>query len=292
MSSYYTVGVDGSRAAAAALDWAARAAATTSHRLEIVHALPTAGRTDVYGRPLMPLPVNELQRYGRDLVSSAQRRAEEISPGLRTWARVEVGSPVSVLGEASEGADALVVGRRGAEATGAFVGSVPLKIATAAHCPVFVIPEGGAAGRSGPVVVGVDDSEFSVTALRFALQEADRRGAPVRVVTGYQVPMLSVPVEPQVITELERGAREAAYATIAKALESAAETETRDVPTEGIAVRSPAPVAILEHSHDAQLIVVGSHGRGFVRRLLLGSVSQHVLDGADRPVVVVNADQH
>ncbi len=290
MTSYYTVGVDGSRAAAAALDWAARSAAASGHRLEIVHALPNAGRTDVYGRSLSPLPVAALERYGRDLVESAQRRAEEISPGLSTWARVEIGSAVSVLEQASKGADALVVGRRGAEATAAFVGSVPLKIATAAHCPVFVIPEGSSVATTGPVVVGVDDSEFSLAALRFALQEAGRRRAAVRVVTGYQVPMLTVPVEPQVMTDLEQGAGEAAYATIAKALQAATDADTGAVSTESVAVRTTPSAAILENSGDAQLVVIGSHGRGFVRRLLLGSVGQHILDGADRPVAVVNAD--
>jgi hypothetical protein len=44
---------------------------------------------------------------------------------------------------------------------------------------------------------------------------------------------------------------------------------------------------IIGSARDAQLIVVGSHGRGFVRRLLLGSVSRQVLNDADVPVLVI-----
>ena len=49
-----------------------------------------------------------------------------------------------------------------------------------------------------------------------------------------------------------------------------------------------AAEAILSHAGDAQLIVVGTHGKGLVRRMLLGSVSRQVLNDADRPVAVVD----
>jgi nucleotide-binding universal stress UspA family protein len=50
--------------------------------------------------------------------------------------------------------------------------------------------------------------------------------------------------------------------------------------------------AILRHAEDAQLIVVGTHGKGLVRRVLLGSVSRQVLNDADRPVAVVDLPEN
>jgi nucleotide-binding universal stress UspA family protein len=55
-----------------------------------------------------------------------------------------------------------------------------------------------------------------------------------------------------------------------------------------VAVDGRAAEAILSHADDAQLIVVGTHGKGMVRRMLLGSVSRQVLGDADRPVAVVD----
>jgi nucleotide-binding universal stress UspA family protein len=60
------------------------------------------------------------------------------------------------------------------------------------------------------------------------------------------------------------------------------------VQVEEVVVEGRAAEAILAHSEDAQLIVVGTHGKGLVRRVLLGSVSRQVLNDADRPVAVVD----
>lgn len=57
-----------------------------------------------------------------------------------------------------------------------------MRIAAAAHSPVIVVPEIDLAGRSG-VVVGVDGSEVSEAATRFAAQEAERLGEPLIAVT-------------------------------------------------------------------------------------------------------------
>ena len=57
---------------------------------------------------------------------------------------------------------------------------------------------------------------------------------------------------------------------------------------ERVAVEGRAAEAILANAGDARLIVVGAHGKGLVRRILLGSVSRQVLNDADRPVAVVD----
>jgi nucleotide-binding universal stress UspA family protein len=60
------------------------------------------------------------------------------------------------------------------------------------------------------------------------------------------------------------------------------------VSVDKVAVEGRAAEAILGHAGDAQLIVVGTHGKGLVRRVLIGSVSRQVLNDADRPVAVVD----
>ena len=57
---------------------------------------------------------------------------------------------------------------------------------------------------------------------------------------------------------------------------------------EHVAVEGRPAEAILDNAGDAQMIVVGTHGKGLVRRVLLGSVSRRVLNDADRPVAVVD----
>jgi nucleotide-binding universal stress UspA family protein len=158
---------------------------------------------------------------------------------------------------------------------------------TEAKCPVFVIGEGDERPSTGPVVVGVDDSDFGIAALAFAIAEAGRRKTTVRAVYAYRLPALAIPVEPDLIDALQTSEADQAAKVITAAVEKARTPETASVEVEQMTVEDVPVNAILEQSKDAQLIVVGSHGRGFVRRLLLGSVSRQVLHDADRPVVVV-----
>jgi nucleotide-binding universal stress UspA family protein len=201
---------------------------------------------------------------------------------------MEIGNPTWVLVRESEGAAAMVVGRRGLGAVkGAFLGSVSIRLVTEAKCPVFVIGEGDERPSTGPVVVGVDDSDFGIAALAFAIAEAGRRKTTVRAVYAYRLPALAIPVEPDLIDALQTSEADQAAKVITAAVEKARTPETASVEVEQMTVEDVPVNAILEQSKDAQLIVVGSHGRGFVRRLLLGSVSRQVLHDADRPVVVV-----
>jgi nucleotide-binding universal stress UspA family protein len=79
-----------------------------------------------------------------------------------------------------------------------------------------------------------------------------------------------------------------AAAAITRALEEVTETDPAPVSVDHVAVEGPAAEAILGHAEEAQLIVVGTHGKGLVRRMLLGSVSRQVLNDATLPVAVVD----
>jgi nucleotide-binding universal stress UspA family protein len=137
--------------------------------------------------------------------------------------------------------------------------------------------------------VGVDGSQFGTNALRYAIAEAAVRKTSVRAVAAYDV--LHHPAfvaDSELVARLRADLGAEAEDTIARALEQAQGTGSGSVSVEHVAVEGRAAEAILGQADDAQLIVVGTHGKGLVRRVLLGSVSRQVLNDADRPVAVVD----
>ena len=136
----------------------------------------------------------------------------------------------------------------------------------------------------GVVVVGVDGSDASMDALRFAADEARLRGIPIRVVCGWSPPVTGkwpagVMLDPE---PFERAARE----TI-DAMMTAVGSEFGGIEVESVVAVGGGANAVLEQCSDAELVVVGSRGRGGFKGLLLGSVSQQVVLHAPCPVVVV-----
>jgi nucleotide-binding universal stress UspA family protein len=137
------------------------------------------------------------------------------------------------------------------------------------------------------IVVGVDGSDGAREALRFALAEARLRGADVRAVAAWHVPVAAygdtfVPPDQAFVDRLESDARRAAE----RALE-AADGLADGVDVETV-VREGAPARILlDEAGDADLLVVGSRGLGGFRSLLLGSVSQQCAHHAPCPLVIV-----
>ncbi len=137
------------------------------------------------------------------------------------------------------------------------------------------------------VVVGVDGSEPSSVALAWAAEEARLRGAPLKVVHAWRLPSLAYmgPVVP-----------EADFDALGKHAQTLVEAQVTDVLGDhpGIEVltevrEGPSAQAVLDAAADADLLVVGSRGRGGFAGLLLGSVSSQIVHHARCPVVVVPA---
>jgi len=138
--------------------------------------------------------------------------------------------------------------------------------------------------RTNEIVVGVDGSEISHAAARWAAREARRRGAPLRVLLTYEwawpgAQFASHPPAEQV-------AQEEAAKLVAAAVGQAREAAP-DADITGEAVRGAATKALLDASHGAALVVVGGRGHGGFVNLMLGSVSQQVATHASCPVAVV-----
>jgi len=139
------------------------------------------------------------------------------------------------------------------------------------------------------IVVGVDQSEGAKEALRFALEEAKLRHARLRVVHAWQYGTIGAAgaesFYPAVGADLSE-VREAAGQALEQTLrETLADTDSVEVERRLVEGR-PAGV-LVDESHDADLLVVGSRGHGGFTELLLGSVSQQVSHHAACPVVIV-----
>ena len=138
------------------------------------------------------------------------------------------------------------------------------------------------------VVVGVDGSPASMEALRWAFDEARRRAARLDVVHAWHLPMLD-PYLPgnmnvELFAEGARGVLDAAVSVLPRG--------PHDPKAEKVLVMDSAAHALLEAADGADLVVVGSHGRGVMTELLLGSVSHQVVNRAPCPVVVVRPTLH
>lgn len=138
----------------------------------------------------------------------------------------------------------------------------------------------------GKVVVGVDGSEGSRVALRWAAEEARARGAVLEAVIVWQYPALTTMPAFGVLPpadEMEAEAKAALGAVLEEEhLLSSPELTVLEAITQG-----PPAAGLIEAAKDADLLVVGSRGHGGFAGLLLGSVSQHCLTHAPCPVVVV-----
>jgi nucleotide-binding universal stress UspA family protein len=193
-------------------------------------------------------------------------------------------APTALLSAGDYG-ELLVVGARGVGGLrGLRLGSVSRYLLHHARRPLAVIPpiERPCVGR---IVAGFDGSESARRALTWAADEARRRDARLDVVQAWHVPYpVAAPVAgyPVVAGALASTARSGIYDALA-----APDLGDLPVPATPVVVQGPAGPAILDAAEDADLIVLGTRGLGTVAGALLGSVTHHVVDHANRPVVVV-----
>jgi len=145
------------------------------------------------------------------------------------------------------------------------------------------------------VVVGVDGSPGADRALRWAAEEAALRGARLRIVHAWRVPLLEAIPAPYVVglpaPPVDQEAVGESYRVRAsKVLEDAVGRvlgSDQGAEIEETLVEGPPAAQLLRAAQDADMLVVGSRGHGGFAGLLLGSVSQQVAHHAPCPVVIV-----
>lgn len=288
-----TVGVDGSAGSSAAVAWAARIASLRHLQLKIVYGRQPTG---LYGGGLSGLTalVDAIQADGERIIADARSLAASVDKNLVITTELPNDPPVPMLIDESRHARMLVVGRSGAGGfTGMVVGGTTATVASHAHGPVAVIRGRQATTMvpdSGPVVAGIDGSPNSEPAIGVAFEEASLRGVPLVAVHAWNdVTYEDTHGTARILTQpdtLEEAEQRLLAERLAGWQEKYPEVEVRP-----LLVRDRPRHALLEASETAQLVVVGSHGRGGFTGMLLGSTSQALVQHAGCPVLVVRPER-
>ncbi len=279
------VGVDGSPASLAAVELAAREAGARHRPLHVVHACVWP----LLGVPLGPPPGAPadagIGHAAERFVADALARVRSVAPEIAVTGEVIVGAPAPVLLHNSADAVLTVIGDRGLGGfTGLLAGSVAVQLA--AHAPVPVLIARGDLHRDGPVVLGVDGSPANDPAIEYAFESASLRKAPLIALHAWTHPVSTAPGDMLPLTYDLQEVREEEQRLLAEALAGWRE-RFPDVTVKPALPRRGPRRALIDAAATAQLVVVGTRGRGGFTGLLLGSVSQAVLHHAACPVAIV-----
>lgn len=283
-STEIVVGIDDSPASDGALRWAAAEAALWEASLTVVYAATPTMAT--WSAVPMPTGLLDWQRdVGLRILEDAEKTVKELTQGsVAVRTEFHRGSPTTTLVERSRTARMVVDGCRGRGALArAALGSVSTGLVHRAQCSVAVVHHDESsepAVPTAPVLLGFDGSSASDAATAIAFEEARRRDVELLVVHAWwSAGAFDFPgvvwedVLPQVDRDiagrLEQWERRFPGVTVRRVVEP-------DMPAR----------RLVNYSHTAQLVVVGSHGHGGVASALLGSVSSAVVQAVRIPVVV------
>jgi nucleotide-binding universal stress UspA family protein len=278
--------VDGSAASDAAVAWATREAILRQLPVTLFHAVQPV----VVGWPVGQLyaDVPEWQQEnGQHVIDQARKTlmsglGGSEPPEIRT--EMVYSGVVPALIEASKDAWMVVAGSQGMGALGRLLlGSVTTALLHYAHCPVAVIHSGEdvVPDPGAPVLVGIDGSPASEAATTLAFDEASRRGVGLVALHVWS----DVGVFP--ILGMDWHEREAEGQEILAERLAGWQERYPDLHVERKLFCDKPSHWIIQESERAQLVVVGSRGRGGFPGMLLGSVSSAVAQAARVPVIVV-----
>ncbi|WP_155853914.1 universal stress protein [Arthrobacter sp. H5] len=279
MTTEILVGVDDSAPGGAAIEWASQRAEQLKCPLTLVHAVHDYWVSEKYAY------YTRVMDSARGVLEKSAARVSEMAPSIRVQTRLHYGEPVRILSKLSETADMVVVGTDKTSAGGdGLLGSVSLQIAIMSVCPVAVIPVQYREDRSG-VVVGVDGSPESLKAVTFAAAEADRIGQDLHAFYGGEVPgpwlLRDIPE-----ADVASRAWEDGNAILTEAV-SGLDGLYPDLRVhQRIESREAPATALIAAASKAQLLVIGSRGRGALKSIMMGKVGHNVLMRIPCPTVI------
>jgi nucleotide-binding universal stress UspA family protein len=282
MTAHLLAGFDGSAPAARAVRWAAAEAARREVALEVVGCYSPPPMVGLYA---VPYSLDSLRDGLAAEVGTIVATVRREQPDLPVIGRVVLSGPGEELTRESKAADLVVLGTSGAGAVETMLlGSVAHEVARHAVCPVVLVPNVSPPDPPfGRVVVGIDGSPASTGALEWAVEEADRRDAELVVLHAWRDTYGTV-IDDDEAHDLRR-------VDAALQLDIAVERarELARGPVSGRLVEGRAPAAIVAAANTADLVVVGSRGRGALRSTLFGSVAHAVAERSVRPVAIIRA---
>jgi nucleotide-binding universal stress UspA family protein len=285
------VGIDDSPAARVAVQWAARDAELRNIPLTLVHAISPEVSTWL----TTPLPAGVMrwqQDHGRRLVDEGLKLVKEVCQrsgpaGIHT--EILASGAVPTMINLSKDAEMVVAGSQGSGRwPGRLLGSVSSALLRHAHCPVAIVHEEDPSTPTpvqAPVLVGIDGSPASELATAIAFDEASRR--QVGLVALHAWSDLDVSEWPGVDWPATQSMAEE---VLAERLAGWQE-QYPDVQVTRTVVQAQPARQLVQQSDGAQLVVVGSRGRGGFAGMLVGSVGETVAQMARVPVIVARESQ-
>lgn len=276
------VGIDGSAGSRRAVRHGVLEAQRRGARLHLLYAMiPHYGLTGLHAEP-----EEEDREESQKSLDEAVQTICERAPELEVTSEVVIEEPSLALVVASHKADLLVLGGRSLSAMRrVLLGSVSTKVISYAACPVLVVHDRDMV-LEGDVVAGIAPESGSPNTLRFAFEEAQRRGRPLHIVSARQHNLSAT----SLLRSLERKSRvEEGIARAAEHTRELVEAQAvnfPDVEYKLDIVKDHAADALIERSQEAAVTVVGSHGKSSDMYGLLGSVSMAVLQEAPAVIVV------
>lgn len=245
------------------------------------------------------IPLRAASAVGREVVREYYRSEEAMAvagareildaSGIAYRSVRRIGHPASeIAGYAEqEKADLIVMGSHGlGAAKGLLLGSVVQGVLAGCRVPVLVIREGNDRANAGETLVAVDGSAYSRRAIMYMLRRRGLFAADARITLLHAAP----PKRVFPFGDGTSAGREAIDAEHQRALQPARRLLARaNAPWSEVLVEGDPATEIAEyvHRHAPGMIVMGSHGRGAVTGLLLGSVAQKTLSACRTPVLIV-----
>jgi nucleotide-binding universal stress UspA family protein len=280
------VGVDYSENSRAALEWALAEASVRGDKVHVVHSL--APPSDLV---LRTHEVREQHTHAHDVLVAfiEQTRALHEFDATPT-PHVAAGHAADVVRQVADdlAADMIVVGRRGLGTVyAALAGSVSRALTRSSSVPLVVVPQSDRAWQHpSRVVAGVDGSDESIQALRWAALEARLHGAQLLAVHAatQMMPFGSIYPLQRPVAVLDSSSAERVLEDAVGKLEA---DLGEQVHVEQLIVSGSAGRVLRDVSYEHDLLVVGRRGRGAVSRWLLGSTSTYCVGHVTCPVVVV-----
>lgn len=282
MRSPVVVGVDGSGRSLKALMWGAHRASLHHVPVRVIHALP---RYEVDIPLFPPGRFEEAVAHGQQIVDEATSLLRDAHPELDVDTDMPRGTPAQVLLAEAERAHVVVVGAKGENIGNLLLGSTSLQLVGHAPAPVVVVNHVTTGHRL--VVVGTDGSQDSTEALAFGFRAAALDHARLHVISALGLPqgwpghlLRPLPEDDEEVAKRHQEVQNQVAAFRA---------QYPDVDVE-LHVHRVGPLrALATASHRADLLVLGSRGRGGFHGLAVGSTTHKLLHMAGCPLAVVHA---
>jgi nucleotide-binding universal stress UspA family protein len=285
LRSTILVGVDGSPASDAAVSWAAHEAATRRMPIALLHVVASTLASSTMGPTITQWQMDQARQILGRSREIAKKAAGSTPLDIRTQMRYA--SVLPALIHASTDAWMIVVGSRGLDAfEGRLLGSVSSRLIHHAHCPVAIVHDSDSAQEhirdDAPVLVGIDGSPASEAATALAFDEASRRSVPLVALHAWS----DVGVFP-ILGMDWRKYRDEGEEVLAERLAGWQE-KYPDVAVHRRLVCDVPARWLVDESKNAQLVIVGSRGRGGPPEKHLGSVAYAVAHSARVPVIITS----